>query len=162
MASAVGGPSAGGRRRSLDAEICLVPFIDLLSMCICFLLMTAVWMEVSALPMRQILGTQAPSADQTALDVELRFRPDQNLEFRLLRGGQIVQTTLVEGADRSQRLARAGGLIGNLMNAVDPATANITARVVPSVSLSYGDMMAFLDLLRGYGISQLGVVPVKE
>ncbi|HEV8322385.1 MAG TPA: biopolymer transporter ExbD [Myxococcota bacterium] len=32
-----------GGKRSLDAELNLVPFIDLLSSCIAFLLMTAVW-----------------------------------------------------------------------------------------------------------------------
>ncbi len=33
--------------RSLDAPINLVPFIDLLSVCICFLIMTAVWVQIS-------------------------------------------------------------------------------------------------------------------
>lgn len=36
-----------GRRRSVDAELNLIPFIDLLSVCILFLLMTAVWVQVS-------------------------------------------------------------------------------------------------------------------
>ena len=36
-----------GRRRSVDAELNLIPFIDLLSTCILFLLMTAVWVQVS-------------------------------------------------------------------------------------------------------------------
>ncbi len=46
-----GGPttSSNGRRRSLDGEINLVPFIDLLSMCICFLLMTAIWIELGSI-----------------------------------------------------------------------------------------------------------------
>ncbi len=41
---------SGGRkggRRSVDAELNLIPFIDLLSTCILFLLMTAVWVQVS-------------------------------------------------------------------------------------------------------------------
>lgn len=33
--------------RSLDAPINLVPFIDLLSVCICFLIMTAVWVQIN-------------------------------------------------------------------------------------------------------------------
>jgi len=35
--------ASSGGKRSLDAELNLVPFIDLLSSCIAFLLMTAVW-----------------------------------------------------------------------------------------------------------------------
>ncbi len=47
MAVSIQGPK--GRRRALDASINLVPFIDLLSCCIAFLLITAVCSQVSAL-----------------------------------------------------------------------------------------------------------------
>jgi biopolymer transport protein ExbD len=47
MAS-LAGVSAGARgRRALDATMNLVPFIDLLSCCIAFLLITAVWTTVA-------------------------------------------------------------------------------------------------------------------
>jgi len=36
-----------GGKKSVDAELNLVPFIDLLSVCILFLLMTAVWVQIS-------------------------------------------------------------------------------------------------------------------
>lgn len=38
-----------GGRKALDAALTLVPFIDLLSCCLAFLLMTAVWSTVSRL-----------------------------------------------------------------------------------------------------------------
>ena len=44
MASA--GPSTGGKR-PMDMEINLVPFIDLLSCCIAFLMMVAVWTQIA-------------------------------------------------------------------------------------------------------------------
>jgi len=38
----------GGKgRKSVDSELNLIPFIDLLSVCILFLLMTAVWVHIS-------------------------------------------------------------------------------------------------------------------
>lgn len=37
----------GGGRKKVDADLNLVPFIDLLSVCILFLLMTAVWVHIS-------------------------------------------------------------------------------------------------------------------
>ncbi len=39
----------GGGKRNVSAELNLVPFIDLLSTLICFLLVTAVWAQVEAL-----------------------------------------------------------------------------------------------------------------
>jgi biopolymer transport protein TolR len=37
----------GGGRKGVNAELNLIPFIDLLSVCILFLLMTAVWVQIS-------------------------------------------------------------------------------------------------------------------
>jgi biopolymer transport protein TolR len=45
-----------GRGRKLNAELNLVPFIDLLSVCITFLIATAVWVELSSLPVDQALS----------------------------------------------------------------------------------------------------------
>src|SRR3954468_18778006 len=60
-----------GSRRGLDAELNLVPFIDLLCALISFLLMTAVWMQVSTLELRQ--GSEAAEAVNTPA-VELRLQ----------------------------------------------------------------------------------------
>ena len=44
-----GGGGGGGDKRSSNAELNLVPYIDLLSTLICFLLITAVWQQVSVI-----------------------------------------------------------------------------------------------------------------
>ncbi len=45
-----------GRGRKMNFELNLVPFIDLLSVQITFLLATAVWVEISSLPVDQALS----------------------------------------------------------------------------------------------------------
>ena len=42
-----------GGKKSLDAELNLVPFIDLLVCCICFLLITAVWTQMARIQVNQ-------------------------------------------------------------------------------------------------------------
>jgi biopolymer transport protein TolR len=54
-----------GKKKSLDAVINVVPFIDLLSCCLAFLLITAVWTQVSKLQVSQAGG---PSQDQQPPD----------------------------------------------------------------------------------------------
>jgi biopolymer transport protein ExbD len=44
--------SMPGQKRALDASLNLVPFIDLLSCCIAFLLITAVWSQTSQIDAR--------------------------------------------------------------------------------------------------------------
>src|SRR3974377_1599655 len=94
--SSVSSPT--GRRRSLDAEINLVPFIDLLSMCICFLLMTAVWMEIGALQVKQLTGNDARAASRDTYELDLKFLNPGKMEMNLSRSGKKGQQLLVQGA----------------------------------------------------------------
>jgi biopolymer transport protein ExbD len=71
MGIGVSGQDKGGRRRGVSAELNLVPFIDLLSVCITFLLLTAVWTQVQALPVDQGTG-EGDAGDATPLTVHLR------------------------------------------------------------------------------------------
>jgi len=62
--SAPGGRSGG--KKSLNVELNLVPFIDLLTCLICFLLMAAVWIQIGKISVTQS-GQGAPQ-DQTQED----------------------------------------------------------------------------------------------
>jgi biopolymer transport protein ExbD len=72
MASIAPSP-ARGRRRALDAVINLVPFIDLLSCCIAFLLATAMWMQVARLDVKPAGSNEgestAPPSPSLTLEV---------------------------------------------------------------------------------------------
>jgi len=57
-----------GGRKPVDAELNLVPFIDLLVCCICFLLITAVWAQMSQVPVSHGRSTGARAG-------EVRERP---------------------------------------------------------------------------------------
>lgn len=59
--SAPGGRSSGGKK-SVNVEFNLVPFIDLLTCLICFLLMAAVWIQIGKISVTQ--SGQGPSQDQ--------------------------------------------------------------------------------------------------
>src|SRR5271168_4330259 len=96
MASA-GQTFQNGRRKSLDAELNLVPFIDLLSMCICFLLMTAVWMEIGALQVKQLVGTEAPASNNASYEMELRYATKDKIEVALKYPGKKNQKFTVGG-----------------------------------------------------------------
>jgi biopolymer transport protein TolR len=46
-------PSGKGGKKALDAELNLIPFIDLLIVNICFLLITAVWVQMARIKVNQ-------------------------------------------------------------------------------------------------------------
>lgn len=67
---------AGGRsrRKPLDATINLVPFIDLMAVTISFLIMTAVWTQLSRLQVAQGSSGAQSSSQQLDVTVALRTR----------------------------------------------------------------------------------------
>lgn len=64
-----------GRGRPVNSELNLVPFIDLLSVCITFLLATAVWVEFSSMPVDQAIG-EAKEVSEQGPPMTLHLRAD--------------------------------------------------------------------------------------
>lgn len=162
MAGASPTPSSSGRRKSLDAEVNLVPFIDLLSMCICFLLMTAVWIQLGSVQVKQSHGTEAaaPARDQVELSVRFSGAGKVSLSFQS-KGRRIreiaFQDARVEGLIQKLEAGLAAEL-GKLGLTAKGAVAS--ALLTPSAELGYGHLVTVMDLLRKQGIANLGVVPV--
>src|ERR1017187_6449876 len=96
----MGGVDVGGRgqgkRRSLDSEINMIPFIDLLMVTISFLLITAVWTHMSRInadvrvPSAQPDVPQAPVDIEKSLHVEMRTPDKFTLIWKM--GPQVVSS----------------------------------------------------------------------
>ena len=97
--------SGGGR--SVNAEVNIVPFIDLMSVCIIFLLLTAVWTQVSMIQLgasihgrRTEAGPITPS-DKPQVKLNLWVRP---YGYDVVIGGSVVRIPKNEAGDFDQRL----------------------------------------------------------
>ena len=64
MGGAAPQPTGKGGKKPLDASINLVPFIDLLSCCISFLLITAVWTQLARMDVQQKGQSSAGASDE--------------------------------------------------------------------------------------------------
>jgi len=79
--------SGGGKgRKGVDAELNLIPFIDLLSVCILFLLMTAVWVHIS-----KMSAFSQPSGEATISHSEVssinQAREERDFDILVRPGG---------------------------------------------------------------------------
>ncbi|MGE4130370.1 MAG: biopolymer transporter ExbD [Bdellovibrionales bacterium] len=163
MAGGAGGAIHSGRHRSLDGEINLVPFIDLLSMCICFLLMTAIWIEVGSIQLHQLFGSEGMD-NSHPVEVEIQMKAAGDYRISLEQAGKVVQAMELKTDDKMTAQARVSQFMALvqgwlLKNASD---VQVSARVIPGTDVKYGEMVSVLDILRGYGVSALAVVPVRN
>tara|TARA_B100001971_G_C18268046_1_gene596708 strand:- start:147782 stop:148264 length:483 start_codon:yes stop_codon:yes gene_type:complete len=148
-----------GKKKELNAELNLTPFIDLLSTMVCFLLITAVWIEIGSVEIKQSKGTQAQESKKESYDLDVVFNSDKKISLNLKKGSRRVQRLVVNESDFEASITQLDTLIAtkikNFKNkAIDIATATVT----PNSKVEYGHMVRALDVLRKNEIINIGVL----
>jgi biopolymer transport protein ExbD len=92
-----------GKRRALDSEINMIPFIDLLMVTISFLLITAVWTHMSRINADVRVPSARPDVPQEPIDVEKSLHVEMRTpdKFTLIwkMGPQVVSSIDVARKD---------------------------------------------------------------
>src|SRR5512143_501572 len=97
MAGVDVGGGGGGKRRSLDSEINMIPFIDLLMVTISFLLITAVWSHMARINAdAQVPGPPRPDTEQEKVEPEkilhIEMRQPEKFTLTWKQGAQVVNS----------------------------------------------------------------------
>lgn len=146
--------------KHLDFELNLVPFIDLLSVCICFLLLTAVWLNVGTMNVKQAVGGQpaVETEKKPLLWVFLSENGDLNLEARDASKMPValrkLKVAAVDGKFNATQLEE----IVNQMKQAEPELR--TALIQPQAQSSYESIIDLMDQFKKAGLGDLGVVPL--
>ena len=104
MAGVDVGGGGKGKRRSLDSEINMIPFIDLLMVTISFLLITAVWSHMSRINAdAQVPGPPRPDQEQEKIEPEkilhVEMRSPEKFTLVWKQGAQVVNSIEVPRKD---------------------------------------------------------------
>lgn len=151
----MGGISVGGGhggKKSVDSEIPLVPFIDLLLCCVMFLLVTAVWNQLARLDANQQQpGQQAPNEPP----------PEEKIKVIL----QVQGTGFVISSTAGDRIEipKAGdaydmeGLREKLQERkrLEPNRKDLV--VAPEDGVRYEDVVASMDMVVGEGFPDMSL-----
>ncbi len=148
-----------GNKKELNADLNLTPFIDLLSTMVCFLLITAVWIEIGSVEIKQSSGTEAAASKKISYDLDLVYQSPTKLKLNLKRNGKRVKAFSVEANDEASFQASLSDMIANKVKlfrnkAVEIATATST----PRSTVNYGNLVQTLDTLRKNDIMNIGVL----
>jgi biopolymer transport protein TolR len=148
------------RKKHLDFEINLIPFIDFLSVSICFLLITAVWLNVGSMDVKQAVGGQAQedTAKVPMMWVRMTTQGDLNLE--------VQQSSLVPASLRKIRIAQQESKID--LTAFEKAIRSLRelepslkmGLIQPIGATSYEEIIDVMDKLKSQGFNDLGVSPL--
>ena len=148
-----------GQKKELDAQLNLTPFIDLLSTCVCFLLITAVWIEIGTVEVKQSHGTSAAQEKKETYDLDLVFKDATKLALNLKKNGKRVQSLKIEGDDFEMMIGNLNSAIATKVLTFKKKTIEIaTATVTPRSTVDYGSLITTLDILRKNKIVNIGVL----
>ena len=141
-----------GGKKALDAELNLVPFIDLLSCCISFLLITAVWTQIAGLQVASSGGPPDPQAKESTVDLRLSLG---DKGYQLTVAGANIDIPKVNGAFDRKGL---GEKLKTLKTSLPDQTA-IT--VQPEDSVAYADLVETVDTAMGEHLRNVTVAPAN-
>ncbi len=147
-------------KKHLDFELNLIPFIDLLSTLICFLLITAVWMQIGALNVKQAVGGQPASETEKKPTAWIFMEKDGSVTFDVRDSSALASSlkkSTVPAKEGKIDLEIVSKLASDLRT-VDPGLK--TALIQPKADTSYEDIIDLMDTVKKAGLGDLGVVPL--
>jgi len=149
----------GNSSKDQTFELNLVPFIDVLSTCICFLLMTAIWINVGVLNVTQAIGSEPPAGGKNPPSVIADIKTDGTIQLSLK---DVVNHKHAVAYDVR---AQSGRIDWDRVEAyVATLQANIpelkTALVMPSARTKYEDVIRIMDLFKKSKITDVGIAPL--
>lgn len=147
---------SGKDKKSLDVELNLLPVFDVLSVCICFLLMTVVWIQVGSVNTSQALGGQSQAETKTPPSVWLTVDEKANvtLSFKHTKnriGDQIVV---------SNKGHLNFDLLQNRINSLAKTHQFEIALLMPARNTSYNNIIQIMDSLKAASIKDVGLSPL--
>lgn len=141
MGVSLGPTGTRGAKRPVDAELNLIPFIDLLSVSILFLLMTAVWVDISKMSAFSQAGGET-TVQHSDVSSPTQQRETRDWDVLVTRQGiEVVQDRRSLGRFSPEEFPEAVvGLKSRLSNAEE---AEISLRAADNVL--YQDVIIALD-----------------
>lgn len=146
----------GGRgKRSSNFEVNLVPFIDLMSVLITFLLITAVWTQVSMIKLGSSLHSKknTEEVDKTPPNSDIPLRLDvKDAGHRLIIGSKTVEVPKKSNGDYDRET-----LVARLMEIKQIYPDKVDAVVTVEEHLKYDFMIQGMDALLEAGFPAISV-----
>jgi biopolymer transport protein TolR len=145
-----------GGKKALDAELNLVPFIDLLSCCISFLLITAVWTQIAGLQVASSGGPpETPQKQENTIDVKLLL---SDKGYSLSMAGALVEIPKIASKDGA--LAYDKKTLDEKLKTLKTSLPDQTAiTVLPEDAVAYADLVETVDACMGQQLKNVTVAP---
>lgn len=142
-------------KKNLNVELNLLPVFDILSVCICFLLMTVVWVEIRQMETKQAIGSQ--SASETTKEASIWMSIDEN--------NNVVMTMKPAAGNETKMMVpvKSGSIDFDKAKSVLTTAFSKNVRmthILPSKNTKYDQVIRLMDIAKQVGIINIGLSPI--
>jgi biopolymer transport protein ExbD len=147
--------NSSGSKKDLNVELNLMPVFDILAVCICFLLMTVVWIQVGIIKAGNSVGSESSAPNSAAKNLLfVRINEDRTISVSAGQSAESVKTMPpVKAVSGLIDISRFSKLVATQKN-------TDTAVILPDASVSYDEVIRVMDALRSTGFSNVGLSPI--
>jgi biopolymer transport protein TolR len=147
--------SGSSGKKDLNVELNLLPVFDILSVCICFLLMTVVWIEIRSLETKQSIGGQSALETELRPSVWLSIDEKNNITvtFKSPKAQESISIWYSKNGQIDWSRAK------NFLSAASSRRVE-NAMILPTKTTKYDQVIRLMDLLKQNGIHDIGLSPI--
>ena len=151
------GGKGKGRKKGMNFELNLVPFIDVLSTCICFLLVTAVFINLGSLHVSQAVGSeQAKEKPKGSVTASLGSGGTVKFEIKDVKGLKNNSAT-IGGEQGKINFARTEEWIKSFSSRYNDVKI---VMILPNPHSKYDDLIQLRAQFRQSQMDQIGIAPL--
>jgi biopolymer transport protein TolR len=144
--------------KGLNFEINILPILDILSVLICFLLLTAVFMEIGTMDTRQAIADNSVAGDKNPPSLWLTVKSDGalTLSLRDLPGAKKLEENIAKSSKGVNWVN-----LENRLQALRSKWPDLkTGVILPEAQSSYGDVIRVMDKLKQFNFEGVGISPL--
>lgn len=148
-----------GRKKNSNFELNLIPFIDVLSTCICFLLVTAVFINLGSFHTNQAVGSAKQEKEEKKGTVTVSLGGQGEIRFEVkdvkgLRGGSTVTISGKQGKVNFERTEQ-------WIQSFASQHADVkTVLLMPNPYSKYDDLIQLMAQFKKSQMDQIGIAPL--
>ena len=146
--------------KNFDYQLDLTPFISLLSVCICFLLLTVAWFQIGSLSVKQVMGGKDQGVQKENKPSLWVYMKDQNrFEVRFKRGEKSLSRKIINSLDheKSFNFKELKEYVTDLKKRESDLKEVF---IFPREKAVYEDIVKVMDDIRQAGIFNMGLSPI--
>lgn len=145
-------------KKDLNFEINILPILDILSVLICFLLLTAVWVQIGTLSTQQALGDNSTAGAKNPPSLWIGVAENGNLQFSLR---DVKVKTNLESSVAAQNSAVNWNALNQKIKTLKTQIPELKTVVIrPEAKANYGVVIKIMDQLKQNNMTDIGLSPL--